>query len=105
LGLIDRCTKISSRQATKEELLSKHTAEHIDLLKSTEHYSDKQLEQLSSRYDSIYLHNVCCLKIKLINIINYETNNIGTWNNVEKLIIGIYSILTLNNDIVIVFNT
>jgi len=60
LGLIDRCIRISSRQATKEELLSKHTAEHIDLLESTEDYSDEKLEQLSSRYDSIYLHNVCC---------------------------------------------
>lgn len=37
-------------------------AEHIDLLESTEHYNDEQLEQLSSRYDSIYVHNVCCLK-------------------------------------------
>ncbi|KAL4113721.1 hypothetical protein QTP88_017298 [Uroleucon formosanum] len=57
LGLIDRCIKISSRQATKEELLSKHTAEHIDLLESTEHYNVEKLEQLSSRYDSIYVHN------------------------------------------------
>ncbi|XP_026812396.1 histone deacetylase 6-like [Rhopalosiphum maidis] len=57
LGLIDRCIKISSRQATKEELLSKHTAEHIDLLESTEHYNDEELEELSSRYDSIYLHH------------------------------------------------
>ncbi|XP_025203106.1 histone deacetylase 6-like [Melanaphis sacchari] len=57
LGLIDRCTKISSRQATKEELLSKHMKEHIDLLESTEHYNDEELEQLSSRYDSIYLHH------------------------------------------------
>jgi len=58
LGLIDRCIKISSRQATKEELLSKHTTEHIDLLESTEHYNDEELEQLSSRYDSIYIHHL-----------------------------------------------
>ncbi|KAE9544638.1 hypothetical protein AGLY_000180 [Aphis glycines] len=57
LGLIDRCIKIPSRHATKEELLSKHMVEHIDLLESTEHYNDEQLEQLSSRYDSIYVHN------------------------------------------------
>ncbi|XP_008185547.1 histone deacetylase 6 isoform X1 [Acyrthosiphon pisum] len=57
LGLINRCIKISSRQATKEELLSKHTVEHIDLLESTEHYNDEKLEKFSSRYDSIYVHN------------------------------------------------
>lgn len=85
MGLIDRCIKISSRQATKEELLSKHTAEHIDLLESTEHYNVEKLEQLSSRYDSIYVHNVCCLKMnyKLVNIINYDTNNISRYLNIK----------------------
>lgn len=59
LGLIDRCVKIDTRPATDEELLSKHTDEHIDLLKTTDGWQDNdQLEWISSKYDSIYLHPV-----------------------------------------------
>ncbi|VVC32623.1 Histone deacetylase superfamily,Histone deacetylase domain [Cinara cedri] len=57
LGLIDRCVKIDARPATREELLSKHTIEHVDLLKSTQDLHDEELlENISSEYDSIYLH-------------------------------------------------
>lgn len=59
MGLIDRCVRIETRQATKDELLSKHTTEHIELLKNTESYNDIELEQLSSKYDSVYIHPVC----------------------------------------------
>jgi len=38
--------------------MSKHTAEHIDLLECTENYKDEELELMSSKYDSIYLHPV-----------------------------------------------
>lgn len=62
MGLIDRCVKIETRHATKEELLSKHTVEHIDLLKSTENLSDEMLENMASNYDSIYFHPVSYLK-------------------------------------------
>ncbi|XP_050435603.1 polyamine deacetylase HDAC10-like [Adelges cooleyi] len=56
LGLIERCVRIETRPATREELLCVHTAKHIDRLKETENYSEQDLEQLSSEYDSIYLH-------------------------------------------------
>lgn len=59
-------------------------AEHIDLLESTEHYNDEQLEQLSSRYDSIYVHNVCLknetykyYKLLIISIY-FDANYIST---------------------------
>lgn len=60
MGLIDRCVKIETRPAIREELLSKHTAEHVDLLKNTETYCGKKLERMSSKYDSVYLHPVSC---------------------------------------------
>lgn len=58
MGLIDRCVRIEARRAEKRELLSKHTAEHIDLLESTENYGVNELERISSKYDSIYIHPV-----------------------------------------------
>lgn len=61
LGLIDRCIKIETRQATREELLLKHTAEHIDLLQNSENYNDEELEHMSSKFDSIYVHPVCLI--------------------------------------------
>lgn len=70
MGLIDRCIKITTRQATREELLSKHTAQHIDLLKKSEDYSDDKLEHMSSKYDSVYIHPVCFIQINRILIVN-----------------------------------
>lgn len=58
LGLIDRCVRIETRPATREELLAVHVAEHVDLLESTQHYDEDQLELVSSKYDSIYVHPV-----------------------------------------------
>lgn len=58
LGLIDRCVKIEPRPATKRELLYEHTADHIALLRSTQGYDADELERLSSKYDSIYIHPV-----------------------------------------------
>lgn len=59
LKLIERCKSISSRSATIDEILIKHTKEHYDVLKATSHSTDnEQLEDLSSRYDAIYIHPV-----------------------------------------------
>lgn len=69
LGLIDRCIKIDTRQATKEEILTKHTAEHINLLEKTENSNDRELEHISSKYDSIYIHPVRRKQILIHNII------------------------------------
>ncbi|XP_055910185.1 histone deacetylase 6 isoform X1 [Eupeodes corollae] len=57
LGLLDRCQRIPSRRATKDEILLKHTDEHYELLKTTANMKDEaKLEDLSSQFDSIYLH-------------------------------------------------
>lgn len=59
LGLLKDCLEISPREATEEELLTKHTPEQIEILKATENSSDLQyLENLSSKYDAIYIHPV-----------------------------------------------
>ncbi|XP_044580069.1 histone deacetylase 6 isoform X2 [Cotesia glomerata] len=57
LGLIDRCKNISPRLATNKELLLKHSRKQIDILKATDGCTDlTKLEDLSSKYDAIYVH-------------------------------------------------
>lgn len=59
LKLIERCKPISSRSATIDEILIKHTQEHYDVLKATRKSTDnEQLEDLSSHYDAVYIHPV-----------------------------------------------
>ena len=60
LELFSRCTKLPSRHVTEKELRAVHSQEIIDLVKSTEMEMDQdKLENISSHYDSIYLHPVC----------------------------------------------
>ncbi|XP_058127858.1 histone deacetylase 6 [Anopheles ziemanni] len=55
--LVDRCTFIPPRAATEAEVLMKHTAEQIRILKETHGSQDEQhLEELSSHYDAIFIH-------------------------------------------------
>ncbi|CAO1355069.1 unnamed protein product [Diamesa tonsa] len=57
LKLIERCKELKPRMATKDEVLSKHTEEQYELLKSTKNsQKEDELEELSSHYDAIYIH-------------------------------------------------
>ncbi|XP_070074297.1 histone deacetylase 6 isoform X4 [Drosophila takahashii] len=57
LNLAERCLELPSRSATKEEILRLHTEEHFERLKQTSGIrDDERMEDLSSRYDSIYIH-------------------------------------------------
>ncbi|XP_033244999.1 histone deacetylase 6 isoform X3 [Drosophila miranda] len=57
LKLLDRCLPVSARLATKQEILRLHTAQHFELLEQTSEVCDDQsMEELSSRFDSIYIH-------------------------------------------------
>ncbi|XP_014474298.1 PREDICTED: histone deacetylase 6 isoform X1 [Dinoponera quadriceps] len=57
LGLVQRCKLIKARLATESEILMKHSQKHIDILKATDGCTDSEnLELLSSKYDSIYVH-------------------------------------------------
>lgn len=59
LKLIDRCVSLSPRDATVEEILTKHTKEHYELLKTTSECTNaEKLEELSSKFDAIYIHPV-----------------------------------------------
>lgn len=50
---------IRPRNATVDEVLTKHTREQYDLLRSTSQSEDTEhLEELSSHYDAIYVHPV-----------------------------------------------
>ncbi|KAH8317540.1 hypothetical protein KR074_012496 [Drosophila pseudoananassae] len=57
LNLAERCLELPSRVATKAEILRLHTEEHFERLKATSGIrDDDRMEELSSRYDSIYIH-------------------------------------------------
>lgn len=57
MKLVERCKELKPRLATKEEVLTVHTEEHFELLKSTKDCKDEaHLEDLSSNYDAIYVH-------------------------------------------------
>lgn len=57
LGLVDRCVRIPSREASESEILRKHTRELFEILRATENETDlDKLEELSSRYDSIFIN-------------------------------------------------
>lgn len=58
LKLIDRCKSLKPRLATKEEVLTVHTENHYNLLKSTSESADEEkLEDLSSNYDAIFINS------------------------------------------------
>lgn len=58
LKLIDRCKSLKPRLATKEEILTVHTEDHYNLLKTTSECVDEEkLEDLSSNYDAIYINS------------------------------------------------
>lgn len=70
LGLIERCVHIPCRQATNEELRMKHSQEIIDLLKSTTDSLDyENLEDLSSKFNAIYIHPVSFKEKKFFNFL------------------------------------
>lgn len=59
LKLVDRCIVLDPVRASVEEVLRLHSREHYNLLKKTSQMTnEEELEELSSRYDSIYLHPV-----------------------------------------------
>jgi len=73
LNLTERCLELPSRSATKDEILRLHTEEHFERLKETSGIrDDERMEELSSRYDSIYIHPVS------------KRIQRGTWNSASQ---------------------
>lgn len=59
LKLVERCAVIEPRMASEEEVLTKHTPEQLEILKSTRGSQDvAALEELSSHYDAVFIHPV-----------------------------------------------
>ncbi|XP_058974555.1 histone deacetylase 6-like isoform X2 [Musca domestica] len=57
LNLVERCQLISSRRATKDEIMLLHSEEHYKLLEKTSGvHDDEKMEDFSSHYDSVYIH-------------------------------------------------
>lgn len=56
LGLIQRCSRIPSRPATRQELELCHSPDLLEILESTATMDTDQLKAASSQYDCLYIH-------------------------------------------------
>ncbi|XP_069033810.1 histone deacetylase 6 [Embiotoca jacksoni] len=54
--LLSHCVRVEPREAAEEELLLAHTKHHVDAMRSTQMMTKTQLQNLSNKYDSVYLH-------------------------------------------------
>ncbi|XP_038154361.1 histone deacetylase 6 [Cyprinodon tularosa] len=54
--LLDVCVSVEPREATEDELLLAHTKLYVDAMKETQKMTQAELQSLSERYDSVYLH-------------------------------------------------
>ncbi|KAM4737526.1 histone deacetylase 6 isoform 2-T3 [Anableps anableps] len=54
--LLSRCVTVEPREATEEELLLAHTNLYVDAVRATQTMTQTELQSLSDRYDSVYLH-------------------------------------------------
>lgn len=79
LGLVSRCLFVEPREATEKEILVQHSVEQIEILKATMECKDEELlEDLSSRYDAIYIHPV---SRKLFEIASSRHGHRNSHNN------------------------
>lgn len=59
LNLVECCQILPSRRATKDEVMLLHSEEHYQILEKTSGVNDDEnMEDLSSRFDSVYVHPV-----------------------------------------------
>ncbi|KAF7210436.1 transcript variant X2, partial [Nothobranchius furzeri] len=54
--LLGVCVLVEPREATDEELLLAHTKPYISMIESTQTMTQQELQMLSDKYDSVYLH-------------------------------------------------
>lgn len=53
--LINRLTKLPSREATTDELCLLHNWQHVNFIRKTS-TKNKELRQMSEKFNSVYLH-------------------------------------------------
>ena len=56
LGLLERCSKLESRKANREELLLCHDENLLELLESTSTMNEEELKKVSAKFDCLYIH-------------------------------------------------
>ncbi|XP_029361795.1 histone deacetylase 6 isoform X2 [Echeneis naucrates] len=65
--LLSHCVRVEPREATEQELLLAHTKPYVNLIRSTQKMSESEIQTLSEKYDSVYLHpesfQVCVLAV------------------------------------------
>ncbi|KAI4795506.1 hypothetical protein KUCAC02_031370 [Chaenocephalus aceratus] len=54
--LLSHCVTVEPREAAEEELLLSHTKQYVDLMRSTQTMTESELQTLSEKYDSVYIH-------------------------------------------------
>ncbi|CAK8998423.1 unnamed protein product [Durusdinium trenchii] len=54
-GLAQRCVRLPAREATRDELLLKHRAEHVDQILGLKDLAPEEMLKLSLEFDSIFL--------------------------------------------------
>uniref|UniRef100_A0A1A8MBZ0 Protein deacetylase HDAC6 n=2 Tax=Nothobranchius pienaari TaxID=704102 RepID=A0A1A8MBZ0_9TELE len=54
--LLGLCVLVEPREATEEELLLAHTKHYISMIESTQTMTQSELQIVSDKYDSVYLH-------------------------------------------------
>ncbi|CAJ1329166.1 unnamed protein product [Effrenium voratum] len=54
-SLAKRCTRVPAREATREELLLKHSQEHVDAMLGVRNLSESEAIKLSQQFDSVFL--------------------------------------------------
>ncbi|XP_023150926.1 histone deacetylase 6 isoform X1 [Amphiprion ocellaris] len=65
--LASLCVQVQPREAAEEELLLVHTKRYVDTMRLTQTMTQTELQTLSNKYDSVYLHpdsfQVCALAV------------------------------------------
>uniref|UniRef100_A0A3Q0R587 Protein deacetylase HDAC6 n=1 Tax=Amphilophus citrinellus TaxID=61819 RepID=A0A3Q0R587_AMPCI len=56
--LLPLCVRVEPREATEEELLLAHMKQYVDMMRLTQTMTLAELQTMSDKYDSIYLHPV-----------------------------------------------
>uniref|UniRef100_A0A3B4ZFW8 Protein deacetylase HDAC6 n=1 Tax=Stegastes partitus TaxID=144197 RepID=A0A3B4ZFW8_9TELE len=63
--LLSLCVQVEVTTSAEDELLLAHTKQYVDLMRSTQTMTQTELQTLSNKYDSVYLHadsfQVCVL--------------------------------------------
>ncbi len=56
-GLLERCYRLQSREATEDELLLVHAEDHIRKMKGTQIMSNRDLHRFKENFNSIFFNN------------------------------------------------